>query len=128
MDEEYIITINNLIDEHQTVVSDSKMVHFEMLKAKIKSTTISYGIKKKHNNLYKEKLLSEKIEKLTKLIGNCPEDCDAINNLEKEKQKLEIYNLNKTKGAQIRSRVKYIQDGEKNSKYFFCFRIKTKRK
>ena len=34
------------------------------------------------------------------------------------KQKLEIFGLNKARGAQIRARVKWIEEGEKNTKYF----------
>ena len=40
LDEEYVDIINNMIDDHQTVIGDSKMIHFEMLKAKIKAATI----------------------------------------------------------------------------------------
>ena len=36
----------------------------------------------------------------------------------KLKQHLEIFTLNKAKGAQVRSRIKYIEEGEKNSNYF----------
>ena len=34
------------------------------------------------------------------------------------KQKLETLYTNKAKGAQIRSRIKFLEDGEKNTRYF----------
>ena len=36
----------------------------------------------------------------------------------KLKQKFEIFSIHKAKGAQVRSRVKYIEKGEKNTNYF----------
>ena len=126
LDDEYVDIIINMIDDHQTVIGDSKMIHFEILKAKIKAGTISYGINKKRNTLNKEKLILENIDKLTTLISNNPDDKNLKMNLEKEKHKVEIYNMYKAKGAQIRSRVKYIQDGEKNSKYFFALESNKK--
>ena len=48
-----------------------------------------------------------------------PENKNIIKMVEKQTQELDIHNMYKAQGAQIRSRMKYIQDGEKNTKYFF---------
>ena len=42
---------------------------------------------------------------------------------EKTKKELEIFHLHKSKGALIRSRLKQIEEGERNSKYFLNMEI-----
>ena len=47
-----------------------------------------------------------------------PKDQTAQENLLKAKQKMEIIQLDKDRGAQIRARTKWIEGGERNTKYF----------
>ena len=47
-----------------------------------------------------------------------PKDQTAQENLLKAKQKMEIIQLDKDRGAQIRARTKWIEEGERNTKYF----------
>ena len=91
---------------------------FEMLKVMIKSETIEYSnkINQVRNNKV-EKLIHE-IKKLDSQIILNPHSKEILSALESKKKELEILQMHKTKGAIIRSRARYIKDGEKNSKYF----------
>ena len=91
---------------------------FEMLKVMIKTETIDYCTKINMYNNYKEKKLLNEIRSLESEIILHPQHKEILSALEKKKKEIEILQMHKTKGAIIRSRAKYIKDGEKNSKYF----------
>ena len=99
-----------------------KTSNFEILKSKIKGTTIAYSINKNRRTREKENNIKNEIEKLTTMAIRNPENKNIIESVEKQKQKLDIHNLHKARGAQIRSRVKYIQDGEKNTNFFWVWK------
>ena len=48
-----------------------------------------------------------------------PKDQTAHENLLKAKQKMKIIQLDKARGAQIKARIKWNEEGERNIKYFF---------
>ena len=85
-------------------------MHFEMLKAKIKAATISYSIRKNKQNRENINKIQREVEKLTKLVINDPTNTYIVNKLEHEKTKLELDTFHKTRGAQVRSRIRYIAD------------------
>ena len=89
-----------------------------MLKVMIKSETIDYCSKNNKLKNNKEQKLLEEIKSLDSKIIINPHCIETLNTLEKKKHELEILQMYKTKGAMIRSRARYIKDGEKNSKYF----------
>ena len=66
----------------------------------------------------KEILLQAKYKDVEKESLKNPEDRPNQAKLLKIKQGLEILQLEKTRGAQVGSRVKWIEEGERNTKYF----------
>ena len=59
-----------------------------------------------------------KIKDCERELIKYPNKKETITALNQPKQKLEILQIDKAKGAQIRSRVKWVEEGERNTKYF----------
>ena len=118
-DSEYTSHINNLIDsfsKDHTNISSQNL--WELLKAEIKAFTIQFCTQRNSISKLKHKNSLNELEKISSLLVDNPQ-CPILNEkFTKLKLEQEIYDLNVTKGAQVRSRIKYIEDGEKNSKYF----------
>ena len=55
---------------------------------------------------------------LSALISRSPTDHSLNTNYENCKKKLEIAELARTKGAIVRSRIKWMKEGERNTKFF----------
>ena len=114
-DEKYkegiIRLFNNVTVEYQDV---SPVLLWEYLKVKIKEFTIAYCISKSQSNKNQIKELEEKLDALDKARKN------DDNRQERKILKQQYDNLyeQKAKGNQIRSRSKWVEDGEKSSAYF----------
>jgi len=111
-DKEYITGINGIVENVQAeyMYSDiCKRVVWDIAKIKIKEFSIRYCKTKAYQ---KRNRISE-LEK--KLNSDCTFSKEARCTLESE---LDVLYTNKAKGAQIRSRAEWTEQGEKNSKYF----------
>ena len=118
-DTEYIKFMNNTIDkfiiENKTSSPQRK---WELLKVEIKMSTIQFSTEKNKIIQLKYKNNFEEITRISNLLvkdPNCPTLNQTYNSL---KLQQELFDLNQSKGAQIRSKIKYIEEGEKNTKYF----------
>ena len=85
----------------------------ETLLMEIRGKTISYSSYIKKQKIQRENLLSEEINRLEQTLNE-----DTINLLNTKKNELENIRKERLKGAFIRSRAKWIEEGEKPSKYF----------
>ena len=119
-DTAYINKIKSLLLKTQNDYKNiSKQLIWEICKIKIKEFTISYCKYKQRikNNLMKE--LENKVQaKETELINSNYNRCIQIER-DTLTNDLHILISEKNKGAQIRSRAKWIEQGEKSTKYFF---------
>ena len=90
---------------------------FEMLLMEIRSKTITYSIRKKKNDLSLEHDLEKEIETLFNRASDV--QTHNLNSLLKTKQN-ELADLRKSKmdGVLIRSRTRWMEEGEKPSRYF----------
>jgi len=89
------------------------LMKWEIFKSKIKDTSIEYCQKQASEAKQRKMYLQERLNHLTKVnIMNRTNEMDDI-----EKELDNMYN-SEVKGAQIRSKVKWIEDGEKCTKYF----------
>ena len=86
---------------------------FEMILMEVRAKTISYSVYRKKENIKKEEALVKEIAEMEKMINET-----NIGTLEQKKAELETIRKAKVDGMIMRSRVKWIQEGEKNSKYF----------
>ena len=87
-----------------------------MCKSKIKHFTISYCKEKAKNKSNEIKQLEKEIQILEEKMESSP--AKFKNDYVEAKSKLEKMYKHITKGAIIRSRVKWYEEGETNSKYF----------
>ena len=99
---------------------ESRQLYWELLKMEIRSTTIAYSKKKKFNLRNRETIIQRKLEELdTEICSNQNLDGDILMEFENLKNELtEIYSV-KGKEAMFRSRTRWIENGEKPTKYFF---------
>ncbi len=86
---------------------------WDTIKCKIRGDTIKYSSEKKRNNADKLKELEKTLERLNNTTDENEEEREEI------KQKIEKEMERKTKGAIIRSRARWFEEGEKNTNYFF---------
>ena len=95
---------------------DDKNLLWEFLKCQIRSDTILYSGQKAKHRRQREMELSTKLDYLEKNL-----DKNECNYVDYQLIKTEWENLQneKTKGAMVRSKAKWVEYGEKNSKYFF---------
>ena len=89
-----------------------------MLKVKIKELTISYCKAKNRNKKTNHEALYTELNNLDIYISNNPNDINAQEKRDRTKMNLEIFEINETRAAQVRSRVKFTEDWERNTKLF----------
>ena len=122
-DVEYIQAINREIENClASTVSKNPIDRWEILKSRIKKASINYT----RNKSSEDKLI---IGQLSEIINDY--ECKLPLNqqddmiLEKTKEDFEEKMFERTKGIMFRSKVKWYEQGEKNTKYFYALE-KTK--
>ena len=117
-DSDYICIVKNIISYvKQENPFENKSLLWEYLKCRIRTETMTYSsIKAKHRRA-EECLMADKLKYLEECL--CSNSDPKINeeylNL---KQRLEDFEFEKTKGTILRSKAKFAEEGEKNSRYF----------
>ena len=123
-DKDYMVKINNAIDEEQlkysindpkekmqNVISHS--LFLEVLLLRLRGETIKYSTTQKKLNISKENSLMKQIEDLER-----KNDQNLDFEIDSKKRELEKLREEKMNGIRIRSRVKWLKEGEKPTKYF----------
>ena len=129
-DENYVQLVNKTYPEILEKYKDlqNKRLLWEMIKMEIRAFTITYSKKKRGEIKQREVELQNEINELDRKI--CNDQCldtSTVNRYEDAKKQLkDIYD---TKGREImfRSKVRWIEQGEKPTKYFFNLEKKKKR-
>ena len=101
------------MDDNNLQLQISDQLFFEMILLEIRGKTISYATYRKKEDRKREENLEKEIEKLEKDITE-----ENLPSLERKKEALQNIRHKKVDGMIIRSRAKWIQEGEKNTKYF----------
>ena len=110
--------LNKMATEFEKITYDSAVEKWEFCKIRIREFCTEYGKMKaynKKNNLIELQIRLKNIE--LKLIAD-PSDAEAQREMIKVKNQIEIIAIEKARGAQIRSRTRWVEEGEKNTKYF----------
>ena len=114
--------INTLLEdtlkENDTLGSLNPTDKWELCKIKIKDFCIEYGKYKAHGVKNKTLDLQTKLKTLDQLLISDPQNHQIQKDMIQTKHQLELLILEKARGAQIRAREKWIEEGEKNTKYF----------
>lgn len=119
-DPEYVDGIQNIICQTLNEYSNagvSKRNLWDFIKIRIKEFSIHFGIKKHRAQKSKIDCLESEINKI-ETTPNFARDINLASYRKNLKAELSYILEKKTRGAQIRSRSKWIEDGERNSSFF----------
>ena len=119
-DVSFVDMMNGVIDDfilHFNEFEDATD-RWEILKTRIKEHSIIYSVGKKYKVNSKETEIENELNSLNMLINSDPANDIALKQYLAKKGELETLLMDKTRGAAIRSRTKWIEQGEKNLKYF----------
>lgn len=112
--ERYAIPEQDLTSHNvEFIISDQ--LFFETLKMEIRKVTIRYSSIKKKEKEKQEQNILEQIENLTNSPNITHQILECIHNLKEELQLLREY---KMKGIVLRSKVQWLEEGEKPTKFF----------
>ena len=120
-DSKYIDIIKHVINdtktEYQTQLDKRSL--WEMVKIKIKEVSIKYSVSKAKSRSNRAKLIEHKLSKIECLLQEANSNKTFLQN-EYDTLKNELNTLSdfKAKGYQIRSRAKWIEEGEQSTSYF----------
>ena len=123
-DEEYIKKIQSIItqtkDEYALDNTVTPNLLWEMIKMKIRETSIEFGRINKRKMFQKQDDIEKTIKILEEQTANIDAtDCQNVwSELEKKRRELETIIEYQTKGAILRSKSRWYNEGEKNTKYF----------
>ena len=121
---EYVYKMKLIINETTQQYKDDNEVDdsllWEMIKLKIWELSIKYGSYKKKQQKTRQMLLEDEIALLEKESEkpNDPKKEEVLSRLVNAKRELEEIIEYRTKGSIVRSKAKWYNDGEKNTKYF----------
>ena len=93
-------------------------IKWELIKYEIRRFTMSYCSQKKMDNRLQESNNLKKLEDLENCLGNHPCD-DMILQIEQLRVEIRLMEQERIKGAIIRSKIRWAEEGEKSSKFFF---------
>ena len=97
-----------------------KQLLWELIKMELRSETIKYSKEKRFRLRNKEEDLQSKLQKLDHMICNGGIfDHQILKQYEAAKEELKIIHENRGKEAMFRSKIKWFEQGEKSTKYFF---------
>ena len=101
------------IPKNEITLRISDQLFFEVMLMEIRGKTISFSTHKKRNELYTEHELEKEIKKIEENVTD-----SALENLENLKTQLQELRNKRIEGIAVRSRIRWINEGEKVSKYF----------
>ena len=117
----YVNQINTLIDNHAAGLENKSdyQIECELLKVKIRDFTRSYSKQKSiHNKNTLLKLYSE-LNNFDSTLAANPACVTAQSKCDQIKIKIELFEQQKSRAAQVRAQVKCEEEEEKKTKYFF---------
>ena len=118
-DNEYVALLRSKIPEfiEKYKEVEDKGLFWEMVKMEIRELTVRFSKLKVKRNRDEEKLLTSRFAQLSAKLQTAYSKDDKAE-LERIKIKFSDFQTEKTRGAIIRSRGRWYEHGEKNSKYF----------
>ena len=122
-EEEYLNQIKTVIHgikkEYESDETVKPPLLWDMIKMKVRETSISYAAAKNSRRKLREEMLYKEISELEKQIDeNVTSISEAQMKLDSLRGELEQIIEYRTKGAIVRSRSRWYNEGEKNTKYF----------
>ena len=114
-------TIESTVNQYKDDTSENPALLWEMIKLKVREKSISYAAFKNVTTRKREEMLEREIALLEKHLDNARNSNLSYHNVAERifilKKELENFEY-RTKGAIIRSKSQWYNEGEKNSRYF----------
>ena len=115
-------TIQQTREEYENDDSINPALLWDMIKLKVREKSLSFASAKKRNTVHKERNLEDKIASLEKELEQ-PfiseiQKTNIKEQLEICKSEMEEIIMQRTQGAILRCKIKWYNEGEKNTKYF----------
>ena len=107
--------IDTFLEENQNISAVEK---WELLKLKIKDESIHYSKKLSISKRNRLSLLRVDLDQNEVKLSNNPNDNKLKQKIHELKMQIEVIEIEQLKSAQIRSKSKWIEEGERNTKYF----------
>jgi len=112
--------IKNTIEEYQGIEGVDKGMIWELLKIRVKEFSIKYCCQRSKDSKIEMKILESQITQLDKQLQCNGNDEELIRQRRFRKEQLDQFYLNKGIGAQIRSKVQWVEEGERSTSYFLA--------
>ena len=126
-DKDFVEKMNEVLENISKSIEHNPIEKWEFCKLEIRDFCIEYGKEKARKNRNDLLDLLNEVRDIEKQLITNPNNENLQKQLISLKQKIEIIQVNKAKGAQTRARVKWIEEGEKNTR-FFCNLEKSRAK
>ena len=110
--------IQNTIAEYMHQVN--KSMTWELVKIRIKEFSIRYCCLRTKKELNKIRMLEERISVIDQALQSQNHNEEIVNERKSLKEQLDALFLDLVIGAQIRSKVKFVEQGEKSTSYFLA--------
>ena len=119
-DEVYINKLreNIILFKNKYFDLDDLGLKWDLIKMEIRGFTIKYSKLKAKKRKNEERLLQNKVNELLQKSETNPNNKQLLNELYATKLRLQIIMRQKTKGAIIRSKARWQEKGERNTRYF----------
>ena len=120
-DEVYIAALQENLPKYKEKYSDvtDSGLKWDLIKMEIRGFTVKYSKRKAKIVKSEEMALLERVNELQAKAEKKPHNRNIILELQAEKLRLKRIMTYKTKGAILRSKVRWHEQGERNTKYFY---------
>ena len=126
-DSDYVTILQESIKDYKekyTAIEDLGL-KWDLIKMEIRVFTVKYSKMKAKKRENEEMTLKKKAEKLLLESGKNPKDKRILNELYATNLRLQNIMHHKTKGAILRSKARWHEHGEHNTRYFFNLEKRT---
>ena len=131
VDDNYVIALRKNIELYKVKYEnvEDKGLKWDLIKREIRGFTVKYAKTKAIQRKNEEMTLQNKINELQLSLERNPNNNHAQNELLVAKLRLQKIMHFKTKGAILRSKVRWYEEGERNTRYFYSLenRAQTKK-
>ena len=118
-DPDYVALIKNVIKEtvEYNIEADPGW-KWETIKLAIRSKSIQFASRKKRSKDNIVAALNNRLQKLEQKMDSNPSQ-ETEKNIKETQEDLDTFMAEKTRGAMIRSRARWVEEGERSTKYFY---------
>jgi len=115
----YVNGINNLIADLEEKCSQlDPLIKWDYIKTQIKTFSLHYCISRASNKKSEETYIYRRIKQLNTDLAKYPDNLELQAEINKLMTKLEVIEIEKARGAMLRSKIEEMEYGERNTTFF----------